>query len=168
MRTLDRAAFLSRLLPKLADAGLVRVHPDVGEPNALAALQALAGIPAYELVFAGDARANVVLLGLIFGERTPGVEVARRAQLLFSRAQALAERRGGRVIALQLALYERDVPPEERRFVLGKARRVPLLFGTARVATWVVALQEPALYVKRLPGWPQELAAPALRELLTG
>jgi hypothetical protein len=71
------------------------------------------------------------------------------------------------VQVLQLAVYERPVPPEERDFVVEKARaasRWPLARG--RVATWVVALTEPALYAGAFRGWPPELSADQLRTLL--
>jgi hypothetical protein len=73
----------------------------------------------------------------------------------------------GEVQALQLALYDRPVSPEEREFVVEKARftpRWPLAIG--RVATWVVALAEPALYAGPFRGWPEELSADQIRALL--
>jgi len=51
--------------------------------------------------------------------------------------------------------------------VVEKARftpRWPLAIG--RVATWVVALAEPALYAGPFRGWPEELSADQIRALL--
>ncbi len=161
----SRSAFFRKVEARARELGLWRVHPDATEPVARAVLEALAGLPAFEQLHAGDLRAGLTVLALVSGERVPGVEVARRAQLLHERLAGLAERRGGLISALQLVAYERAVPQEERGFVLSQARCVPLFFGRSRVASWVAALAEPAVYAKRLPGWPPELAAPALNEL---
>ena len=166
MARLLKADFLPGLAKLLADSGLVRVHPDAGDATSRAALETLAGLPGYEQVHAGDHDRHVVLLCLLPAERLVGVEVARRAQLLFERALVLAERRGAPVAALQLAVYERDVPAQERSFVVSQARRVRLFTRRARVATWVVALGEPALHHKRLPGWPAALSPQAISALL--
>jgi hypothetical protein len=93
------------------------------------------------------------------------VELARRAQLLGQRARTLSERARGKVQVLQLAIYERPVPDQERSFVLDKARIAPLI-GRGRVATWIYSLSEPRLYPSKLRGLPPELAADRLSALL--
>jgi hypothetical protein len=163
-----KAAWLRKLEQVLTGAGLTRVHPESIEPTARAAVEALAGLPHYEQIWTGDLHTTVQIVVVASGERVPGVEFARRAQLLRKRAVSLSARVKGEVQVLQLALYERAVPPEEREFVLEKARvaaRWPLARG--RVATWVFALAEPALYAGPFRGWPQELSADQLRALLT-
>ena len=73
----------------------------------------------------------------------------------------------GEVQVLQLALYDRQVPPEERQFIVENARVAPWWpLSRGRVATWVVALSEPALYAAQFRGWPQELSADQFRALL--
>ena len=163
---IGREIFVRRLLPLLAELGMARAHPDAPEPTARAALEVMAGLPAYDLVHAGDVNDVIAVLAVLAGERVAGVEVARRAELLRQRAVALGERRGGVVSALQLMVYERPVPPEERAFVLEKARSMPLLGGSVRVASWIAALAEPAVHSKRLTGWPPELSPGVLREQL--
>jgi hypothetical protein len=162
-----KAELLSRLGALLeGEHGFSRVHPDASDPFARAALEALAGLPAYELVESGYLR-SLLLVACASGERTSGAELARRAELLFRRARVLGERLDSPVTALQLALYERKVTAEERDFVIGHARRVPLFgFGKTRVATWVFALDEPALHARRYRGWPPELSSEELRKLL--
>lgn len=163
-----KAEFLPKLAAYLKEAGLSRVHADAIEPTARAAVAALAGLPHYEQIWVGDLRFSVQLVAVASGERVPGVEFARRAQLLRERALALSDRVKGEVQALQLAVYDRPVPPQERAFVLEKARvrsRWPLARG--RVATWVVALGEPQIYPARFRGWPPELGADQLRALLS-
>ncbi len=163
-----KSAYLAKLENFLRVAGLVRVHADAVEPTARAALAAMAGLPHYELMWAGDLRLSFQVVAVASGERIPGVEFARRAQLLRERAVALSARVAGEVQVLQLALYERAVPQQEREFVLSKARVAswwPLARG--RVATWVVSLSERALYAGAFRGWPRELAADQLRALLT-
>jgi len=164
--TADRARFVERLEPWLAGLGFARLDPDASDPVARAALEALAGLPPYEAVHSIDLGAEVVLFALLFGERVAGLEVMRRAEMLHRRSKALSARLDAPVCALQLVVYERAVPAEERAFVLGKARQVPLLFGSARVASWVVALAEPAVHARRLPGWPREMSAQAMARLL--
>ncbi|HZX95907.1 MAG TPA: hypothetical protein VFE90_15400 [Myxococcales bacterium] len=162
-----KAAFLAKLDDYLAQAGLSRVHSDAVEPTARAALAALAGVPHYEQIWAGDLRLSVQVVAIASGERVPGADFARRAQLLRQRAVSLSSRVAGEVQVLQLALYDRPVPPQEREFVLSKARIAawwPLSRG--RVATWIAALSEPALYSGTFRGWPQELSADQLRALL--
>jgi hypothetical protein len=159
---MTRTELLTRLTSHLHDrAGLARVHPDSSEPAARAAVAALAGLPSSEQVWASA----VQLVVIVSGERLPGVELARRAQLLAQRAKTLSERARGRVQVLQLALYERPVPPPERSFVLDKARIAPLL-GRGRVATWIFSLSEPKLYPSKLRGLPAELSADQLAALL--
>jgi len=109
----------------------------------------------------------VQLVVVASGERLPGVEFARRAQMLRERATSLSARVKGEVQVLQLALYERPVPAEEREFVIERAKAVPRWpLSRGRVATWVVALSEPALYAGAFRGWPEELSADQLRKLL--
>lgn len=159
-------------LPKLAalleSAGLARVHADAEESTARAALAALAGLPHYEQLWVGDLRDSVQIVAVVLGEHLSGAELARRAQLLHKRALALSAKMGGDVQVLQLALYERAVPPQEREFVLARAcvrSRWPLVRG--RVATWVWALAEPSLYAARFRGWPPELAVDQLGAALS-
>src|SRR5262249_8522814 len=143
---LMKAAWLRKLEQFMTAAGLVRVHPESIEPTARAAAEALAGLPHYEQIWAGDLETTVPLGVGASGGRRPGAEFARRAQLLRERAVSLSARVKGEVQVLQLAMYERTVPAEEREFVVEKgkvAARWPLARG--RVATWVVALAEPAL-----------------------
>jgi hypothetical protein len=158
---MTRQEFLLKLEPHLTSAGLSRVHPDATEPAARAAMAALAGLPHAEQVWASA----VQLVVIVYGERIPGVELAKRAHLLDQRARALSERVTGTVQVLQLALYERPVPAEERAFVVDKARVAPL-FGRGRVGTWVVSLSEKALYTSKLRGIPSELASDKLSALL--
>ena len=164
---LAKAELLARLGALLeGQHGFSRVHPDATDLFARAAVEALAGLQSYELAFAGHLR-GLVLVACISGERVTGVELSRRAEALHARARVLGERLAGPVTALQLALYDRPVPVQERDFILTQARRVPLFgIGKTRVATWLFALEEPALHARRFPGWPQELSAEELRKLL--
>jgi hypothetical protein len=162
-----KAEYLRKLEEYLKLAGLIRVHPESTEPTARAAVEALAGLPHSNQIWAGDLQTSVQIVVVASGARVPGVEFARRAQMLRDRAVSLSTRVKGAVQVLQLAVYDRPVPPEERDFVVGKARvaaRWPLSRG--RVATWVVALAEPALYDGAFRGWPDELSADQLRALL--
>lgn len=162
-----KGTWLRKLEQYLDAAGLTRVHPESIESTARAAVEALAGLPHFEQIWAGDLHTSIQLVVVASGDRVPGVEFARRAQLLRERAASLGARVKGKVQVLQLALYDRAVPPEERDFVVEKAlvaARWPLAHG--RVATWVVALAEPALYAGAFRGWPQELSADQLRALL--
>jgi len=162
-----RAAFQRKLEQFLGTAGLTRVHPEAMEPTARAAVEALAGLPHYDQVWSGDLETTVQIVVVASGERVPGAEFARRAQMLRERAASLSTRVKGEVQVLQLALYERPVPAEERDLVLDKGRvapRWPLARG--RVATWVVSLSEPALHASPFRGWPEPLSADQLRALL--
>jgi hypothetical protein len=162
-----KAAFQRKLEQFLTAAGLTRVHPESIEPTARAAVEALAGLPHYDQVWSGDLETTVQIVVVASGERVPGVEFARRAQMLRERAASLGTRLKGEVQVLQLAVYERPVPAEEREFVLEKARvapRWPLARG--RVATWIVSLSEPALHAGVFRGWPGPLAADQLRAVL--
>jgi len=143
-------------------AGLSRVHPDTSDPEARAVLAVLAGLPSSEQVWASA----VQIVALVSGERLPGVELARRAQQLGQRAKTLSERARGKVYVLQLAVYERPVPEEERAFILSQARSAPF-FGKSRVATWIYSLSEGKLYSSKLRGLPAELSPDALSSLLT-
>lgn len=162
-----KAAFQRKLAEFLRTAGLLHVHPEAVEPTARAAVEALAGLPHYDQVWAGDLETTVQIVVVASGERVPGLEFARRAQMLRERAASLSTRVKGEVQVLQLALYERPVPAAERELVLEKARvapRWPLARG--RVATWIVSLSEPALYAGVFRGWPEQLSADQLRALL--
>jgi len=162
-----KAQFLPRLAGFLSQAGLARVHPDAPEPTAHAAVEALAGLPHYEQLWAGDLGDSVQILAVASGERAPGVELARRAQLLAERAANLSAKLGGDVQVLQLALYDRPVPPQELEFVLGKARVVPWWpLARGRVATWVVSFAVPDVHAIKFRGWPAELAPDQFRALL--
>ena len=164
---MQKTEYLPKLAAFLKAAGLARVHTDAVEKTARLTYTALAGVPHYEQLWAGDLKDTVQIVAVASGERVTGVDFARRAQILRERAIGLHDRAGGEIQVLQLAVYDRKVPPEEHDFVVGKARVnswLPLARG--RVATWVVALAEPALYASRFRGWPQELSADQLRALL--
>lgn len=164
---LDKAQLLARLAPMLTAAGMSRVYPETPDPAAHAASLALAGLPPYEELWAGDLGETVALIAVASGARLTGAELVRRAELLAQRVAALKDRVNGPVQALQLVVYERPVPSEEREFVLEQARKsagFPL--AKARVATWVFALAELALHASRFPGWPAPLSSTELRKLL--
>jgi hypothetical protein len=164
---LDKAQLLARLAPLLTAAGMSRVYPETPDPAAHAASLALAGMPHYEELWAGDLGEVVALIAVASGARLTGAELVRRAELLAQRVGAMKERVNGPVQALQLVVYERPVPAQEREFVLEQARkagRFPL--ARSRVATWVFALAELALHASRFPGWPAQLGSTELRKLL--
>jgi hypothetical protein len=159
---MTRNELFTRLAAHLLDkAALSRVHPDTTEPEARAVLAVLAGLPSSEQVWASA----VQIVAIVSGERLTGVELARRAQLFAQRAKTLSERARGKVYVLQLAVYERAVPDEERAFILDQARSAPL-FGKSRVATWIYSLSESKLYSSKLRGLPQELSPEDLAALL--
>ncbi len=165
---MTRSEFLSALAGYLQQAGLARVHPDAVEPTAREALGFLAGVPHYEQLWSGDLRLSVQLVAVAFGERVPGVEFARRAKQLADRADALHAKVSGDVQVLQLAVYERPVPAQERDFVVQKARVQPWWpLASGQVATWIVSLSEPAVHAGRFKGWPPELSADQLRALIS-
>jgi hypothetical protein len=162
------AEYLRKLSAYLLGGGLARVHADAIESPARAAFAALAGLPHFEQLWAGDLRESVQIVAVAFADHLPAVEFARRALELHERALAMADKVVGDVQVLQLALYDRPVSPQECEFVLGEARVSswwPLARGS--VATWVGVLREPQLYSARFRGWPQELAADQLRALLS-
>jgi hypothetical protein len=162
-----KADFLNKLDAHLQTSGLTRVHAESSEPTARAAVEALAGLPHFDQVWAGDLRLSLQIVVVASGDRVPRVEFARRAHLLRQRAASLSGRAKGEVQVLQLALYDRQVPPEERQFVVENARVAPWWpLSRGRVATWVVALAEPALYAAQFRGWPQELSPDQFRALL--
>ena len=164
---LDKAQLLARLAPLLTAAGMSRVYPETPDHAAHAASLALAGLPHYEDLWAGDLGEVVALIAVASGARLTGAELVRRAELLAQRVGAMRDRVNGPVQALQLVVYERPVPAQEREFVLEQARkagRFPL--ARARVATWVFALAELALHASRFPGWPAQLGSTELRKLL--
>jgi hypothetical protein len=162
-----RADFLEKLATHLTATGLLRVHAESTEPTARAAVEALAGLPHFEQLWAGDLRLSLQIIVVASGDRVPGVEFARRARLLRERAASLSGRVKGEVQVLQLALYDRPVPVEERRFVVEKARVAQWWpFSAGRVATWVVAFAERALHSAPFRGWPPELSADQFRALL--
>jgi hypothetical protein len=155
---MTKAEYLPRLSAFLQSGGLARVHADAIESPARAAFAALAGLPHFDQLWAGDLRESVQIVAVAFGEHLPVGE----------RALAMADKVDGDVQVLQLVLYDRPVHPEEREFVVGKARVSswwPL--GRGSVATWVCALRESQLYAARFRGWPQELSADQLRALLS-
>ena len=163
-----KAEFLPRLAAWLQQAGLARVHADAVEQTARAAVSALAGLPHYEQLWAGDLEETVQIVAVASGERFPGVEFARRVHALHERALALSGKVGGDVQVLQLVVYDRPVPAQERDFVVEKARLAPWWpLARGQVATWVFALGEPKLYAGRFRGWPQELSPDQLRALLS-
>jgi hypothetical protein len=86
---------------------------------------------------------------------------------LRERASSLSTRVNGDVQVLQLALYDRPVPEEERAYVLEKASFSPWWpLARGRVATWVVTFSEPALHAAPFRGWPEQLSADQLRALV--
>ncbi|HYV65625.1 MAG TPA: hypothetical protein VE964_05240 [Myxococcales bacterium] len=166
-RGLDKAQFLARLDPLLTAAGLSRVYPESPDSAAHAASLALAGLPHYEELWAGDLGEVIVLIAVASGARLTGADLVKRAELLSERVAAMKDRVNGPVQALQLVVYERPVPPQERDFVLEQARKAGIFpLARARVATWVFALAELALHASRFPGWPAQLGATELRKIL--
>ena len=164
---LDKAQLLARLDPLLTAAGMSRVYPEAPEPAAHTASLALAGLPPYDDVWAGDLGEMVALIAIASGARLTGADLVKRAQMLAERVAAMRNRVRAPVQALQLVVYEQPVPAQERDFVLEQARKVGLLpMARARVATWVFALEELALYASRFPGWPAPLGSTELRKLL--
>ena len=164
---LDKAQLLARLDPLLTAAGMSRVYPEAPDPAAYAASLALAGLPHYDDLWAGDLGEVVALIAVASGARLTGADLVRRAEMLAERVAAMKERVNGPVQALQLVVYERPVPPQEREFVLDQARKAGLFpLARARVATWVFALAELALHATRFPGWPAQLGSTELRKLL--
>ena len=164
---LDKRELLDRLAELLTAKGLTRVHPDTAEPVAHAAGLALAVLPHYEQLWAGDLGSAVALVAVASGERLAGHELVRRKDLLAERLGGLQTRVNAPVQALQLVLYERPVPEQERDFVLREAKKGSLLpLGRSKVATFLFALSEPALHSSRFPGWPDDLGAQELRKLL--
>ncbi len=156
-----------RLAALFEENGLARVHPDATAMTARAALESLAGLPQYEQLWAGDLHSGVQLVAVASGERLPGVELSRRAQLLAERASAMSLRVKGPVQALQLVIYERAVPRQESDFVLAKGRVGSWMpFTRGKAGTWLFALAEPALHARKLRGWPPELSPDELRKLL--
>jgi len=151
---LDKAQLLARLDPLLTAAGMSRVYPEAPEPAAHTASLALAGLPPYDDVWAGDLGEMVALIAVASGARLTGADLVKRAQMLAERVAAMRNRVRAPVQALQLVVYEQPVPAQERDFVLEQAR------------TWVFALAELALYASRFPGWPASLASTELRKLL--
>src|SRR5256885_4267694 len=163
----EKRDLLARLGELLTAKGLSRVHPDTSDPVAHAAGLALAGPPHYEQIWAGDLGTAVAVVAVASGERLAGDELVRRKDLLAERLTGLSERVNAPAQALQIVLYERAVPPEEREFVLREARKGSLLpLGRSKVATFLFALAEPALHSSRFPGWPEDLGPQELRKLL--
>jgi hypothetical protein len=163
----EKRELLARLGELLTAKGLSRVHPDTSDPVAHAVGLALAGLPYYEQVWAGDLGTAIALIVVASGERIAGAELVRRKDLLAERLAGLRERVNAPAQALQLVLYERPVPPEEREFVLREAKKGSLFpLGRSKVATFLFALAEPALHSSRFPGWPEDLGPQELRKLL--
>jgi hypothetical protein len=162
-----KAEFLDKLAAHLTVTGLLRVHAESTEPTARAAVEAFAGLPHFDQLWAGDLHLSLQIIIVVSADRVPGVEFARRARLLRERAASMSGRVKGEVQVLQLALYDRPVPVEERQFVVEKARAARWWpFSHGRVATWVVAFGERALHAGPFRGWPSELGAEQLRALL--
>src|SRR5437870_13871204 len=113
----DKALFLARLDPLLTAAGMSRIYPEAPEPVAHAASLALAGLPHYDDLWAGDLGKVIALIAVASGARLTGVELVRRADLLAERVGALKDRVNGPVQALQLIVYERPLPAQEREFI---------------------------------------------------
>jgi hypothetical protein len=163
----DKRQLLERLGPLLSANGLSRVSPDATEFVAHAASLALAGLPHYEEIWAGDMGSLVSVIAVASGERIAGVDLVRRKDLLAERLAGIEDRVRIPAQALQLVLYERAIPQQERDYVLREARKGGLLpMGRARVATWMFALDEIALHATRFPGWPESIGAGELRKLL--
>jgi len=163
----EKRDLLARLGELLTAKGLSRVHPDTSDPVAHAVGLALAGLPHYEEMWAGDLGSAIAVIAVASGERIAGNDLVRRKDLLAERLASLRERVNAPAQALQLVLYERPVPPEEREFVLREAKKGGLLpLGKAKVATFLFALAEPALHASRFSGWPEDLGPQELRKLL--
>jgi hypothetical protein len=163
---LDKRELLERLGALLTAKGLSRVHPDTSDPVAHAAGLALAGLPHYDQLWRRLGTA-VAVVAVASGERLAGHEFVRRKDLLAERLAGLRTRVSAPAQALQLVLYERAVPPEERDFVLREAKKGGFLpIGRSKVATFLFALAEPALHSSRFPGWPDDLGPTELRKLL--
>src|SRR3989442_6394266 len=76
---LDKAQLLARLDPLLTAAGMSRVYPEAPEPAAHTASLALAGLPPYDDVWAGDLGEMVALIAVASGARLTGADLVRRA-----------------------------------------------------------------------------------------
>src|SRR5262249_23700819 len=149
-RGLDKAQLLARLDPLLTAAGLSRAYPEAPEPAAHTASLALAGLAPHEDLGAGDLGEGIALIPVASAARLTRGDVVKRAEMLAERVAAMKDRVNGPVQALQLVVYERPIPAQEREFVLEQARkagRFPM--SRARVATWVFALGELALHTSR-------------------
>jgi hypothetical protein len=165
---MTKAEYLPKLSAYLHGAGLARVHADATEQTARAAFAALAGLPHFDQLWAGDLRESVQIVAVASGERVAAVEFAHRAQELHERALAMGDKVIGNVQVLQLAFYDRPMLAEERNFVLWNARVSSWWpFARGSVATWVGVLAEPQIYATRFRGWPQELSADQLRALFS-
>src|SRR5437660_3911659 len=163
----SKAQLLERLAPLLTGHGMARVYPDAPDSTAHAASLALAGLPHYDDLWAGDLGKVIALIAVASGARLTGVELVRRAELLAERVGALKDRVNGPVQALQLVVYERPLPAQEREFILEEARKAGLFpLARSRVATWLFSLSDLTLHVNRFPGWPAELGPAELRKLL--
>jgi hypothetical protein len=163
----DKRQLLARLEPLLTGKGLARVFPDATDFVAHAASLALAGLPHYEQIWAGDMGSLVSVIAVASGERIAGVDLVRRKDLLAERLAGLEDRVRVPAQALQLVVYERPVAQQEREYVLREARKGGLLpLGRSRVSTWIFALAEIALHVTRFPGWPEAIGAAEMRKLL--
>src|SRR3954468_10234709 len=98
----DKRELLRRLEELLTAKGLTRVHPDTSDPVAHAAGLALAGLPHYEQIWAGDLGTAVAVVAVASGERLAGDELVRRKDLLAERLTGLRERVNAPAQALQL------------------------------------------------------------------
>src|SRR6266436_8553442 len=101
---------------------------------------AVTGVQTCALPISGDLGEVVALIAVASGARLTGNDLVRRAEMLAERVAAMKDRVNGPVQALQLVVYERAVPIQERDFVLEQARKAGLFpLARARVATWVFA-----------------------------
>src|SRR2546428_10997336 len=91
----DKALFLARLDPLLTAAGMSRIYPEAPEPAAYAASLALAGLPHYEDLWAGDLGEVVALIAVASGARLTGADLVRRAGGVARRGPPAEERGHG-------------------------------------------------------------------------
>src|SRR5213075_2156270 len=97
---MQKTDYLPKLAAFLKAAGLARVHTDAVEKTARQTYTALAGVPHYEQLWAGDLQSSVQIVAVASGERVIGVDFARRGLLMAERAVGLHDRAGGEVQVL--------------------------------------------------------------------
>src|SRR3989442_2038641 len=108
---LDKAQLLARLDPLLTAAGMSRVYPEAPEPAAHTASLALAGLPSYEDLWAGDLGEVVALIAVASGARLTGADLVRRAGVLAAPGAALKDRGKWPVEGPPNARAPRPAPP---------------------------------------------------------